>query len=154
MRSMKNNKLLIAAGSASLLAAITHLLVIVGGPDWYRFFGAGEQMAQMAAQGSSYPALLTLTISAVLGVWGAYAFSAAGRIRPLPLLRTAMCLISFVYLFRGLYGLFIVVVDDYKFFEQVLERPVFMLVSSSICLAIGCLYSVGLIKEWPYLRST
>ncbi|MBT1065509.1 hypothetical protein KJY73_18120 [Bowmanella sp. Y26] len=150
---MKNNGLLIAAGGASLIAAITHLAVIAGGPDWYRFFGAGEQMAQMAEQGSLYPALLTLAISAVLGIWGAYALSAARLIRRLPLLRTAMCLISFVYLFRGLYGLFIVAVNDYKFFEQVLERPVFMLVSSLICLAIGGLYSIGLARQWPYLRA-
>lgn len=153
MKSMKNNGLLITAGGASLGAAVTHLAVIAGGPDWYRFFGAGEQMAQMAEQGSLYPALLTLAISAVLGIWGAYALSAAGLIRRLPLLRTAMCLISFVYLFRGLYGLFIVAVGDYKFFEQVLERPVFMLVSSLICLAIGGLYSIGLARQWPYLRA-
>lgn len=146
------NGLLIAAGCASLLAALTHVAVILGGPDWYRFFGAGEQMAQMAEQGSSYPALVTLVISTVLGAWGAYAFSAAGLIRQLPLLRTAMCLISFVYLLRGLYGLVVWALGDYKFFEQVMERPVFMLVSSLICLAIGCLYTFGLFRQWPYLR--
>ncbi|MCT7653981.1 hypothetical protein MBH78_02710 [Oceanimonas sp. NS1] len=48
---------------ASLLAALLHLAVIAGGPDWYRFFGAGEQMAKLAEQSSWYPALLTLMIS-------------------------------------------------------------------------------------------
>lgn len=38
-------------GSLTLLAAVLHVFIIVGGADWYRFFGAGEAMAQMSEQG-------------------------------------------------------------------------------------------------------
>lgn len=36
------DKWLIAGGLLSAAAALLHIAVIVGGPDWYRFFGAGE----------------------------------------------------------------------------------------------------------------
>ena len=35
------NPWLIAGGAMSAAAAAVHLAAIVGGPDWYRFFGAG-----------------------------------------------------------------------------------------------------------------
>ncbi len=36
-------ELLIVAGSLSFLAAALHVGVVIGGPGWYRFFGAGKQ---------------------------------------------------------------------------------------------------------------
>jgi putative oxidoreductase len=85
-RNKQGSSVLLLAGYLSALAALTHLAIIVGGADWYRLFGAGEAMAQMAEQGSWYPALVTLAIASVLAVWSLYAFSGAGRIRRLPLL--------------------------------------------------------------------
>ena len=46
------NPWLVTGGILSALAALLHLAVIAGGPDWYRFVGAGEEMARMAEQGS------------------------------------------------------------------------------------------------------
>jgi xylose isomerase len=65
------------AGALSFIAAAMHLAIIFGGPKWYRFFGAGERMAEMAAQGQVQPTLITLSVAAVLGLWGVYAWSAA-----------------------------------------------------------------------------
>ena len=95
-------KWLIAGGTLSAIAALLHVAIIFGGPDWYRFFGAGEGMARAAERGSAQPAIITLGIAAVLAVWSAYGFSGAGVIRRLPLLRTALVAISAVYLARGL----------------------------------------------------
>ena len=72
------NLWLISAGLLSALAAILHLGCIYFGASWYRFFGAGEQMALMAERGSMQPAIITSGIVTVLGVWALYAFSAAG----------------------------------------------------------------------------
>ena len=36
----------------SAIAALAHLGCIIFGGDWYRFFGAGEQMARMAEAGN------------------------------------------------------------------------------------------------------
>jgi hypothetical protein len=75
--AMTHNKWLIVGGSLSALAALLHVATIVGGPDWYRFFGAGEAMASAAERRSLYPPLVTLGIAAILGLWSAYAFAGA-----------------------------------------------------------------------------
>src|SRR5215208_488965 len=61
------------SGAASLL----HVAIILGGPDWYRFFGAGERMARLAANGSPYPVMVTAGIALVLALWSLYALSGA-----------------------------------------------------------------------------
>ena len=45
---------------------------------------------------------MTLGIAAILALWGLYAFSAAGALGRLPLLRPAMLVITAIYLLRGL----------------------------------------------------
>ncbi|MFY8299617.1 hypothetical protein AAEU28_12690 [Pseudoalteromonas sp. SS15] len=102
------NIFLIFAGSLSALAAVMHLGCIYFGAPWYRFFGAGEQMAQLAEQGSSKPALITSGIVFMLAIWSAYAFSAAGLITKLPLLKTALILITLIYTARGVAGFFFI----------------------------------------------
>src|SRR3546814_15733968 len=95
---------LIIGGWLSVAAALLHIACIFGGPDWYRFFGAGEGMARAAARGDLRPTLITLAIGAILLVWAAYAFSGAGTLPRLPLLRTALIVITALYLIRGQIG--------------------------------------------------
>ena len=45
-------RLLLIGGGLSALAAALHLAIIAGGPSWYRFFGAGERTARLAARGA------------------------------------------------------------------------------------------------------
>ena len=71
-------RLLLVGGLGTGAAAMLHVAIVLGGPEWYRFFGAGERMARMAARGSITPAVLTLAIAAVLGVWALYGLSGAG----------------------------------------------------------------------------
>jgi threonine/homoserine/homoserine lactone efflux protein len=89
---------LIAGASLSIFAALAHLACIVGGPEWYRFFGAGEAMARAAGRGEWMPTLVTLGIAAMLLVWGAYALSGAGLLPRLPLLRTGLAVIAAIYI--------------------------------------------------------
>lgn len=138
------NYWLIAGGCLSLAAAVLHLAVIVGGPDWYRFFGAGEGMARAAEQGELMPHLITLGIAAVLAIWAAYAFAGAGLIRRLPLMRTALVAISAVYLLRGL-----VIVP----MLLLAEPTVFGVWSSLLVLAYGIAYAVGTWRAWRHLST-
>jgi len=143
---MARNKWLAVGGSLSALAALLHVAVVVGGPDWYRFFGAGEAMDREAERGSLYPASVTLAIAAVLGIWSAYAFAGAGLLRRLPLMRRALVAITAVYLLRGL-----------ALFPALILRPdlvdSFALWSSLIVLAYGAAYAVGTWKAWPALSA-
>ena len=143
---MPRNPVLVAGGVLSAAAAVLHLAVILGGPAWYRFFGAGEGMARLAEQGSWTPTLITLGIAGVLAIWAAYAFSGAGVIRRLPLVRTALILISTIYLLRGL-----VLVPAFAINPGGVEP--FVLWSSLIVLVYGLAYAVGTWRAWPALSA-
>jgi hypothetical protein len=135
----------LAIGAAlSAIAALLHLGIIAGGPAWYRFFGAGEGLARAAAQRKWYPALITLGIAAVLGVWSAYALAGAGLIGTLPLLKTALVAITAAYIVRGLGYLPLVLAKGGRI------TP-FVVWSSLICLAYGLVHLMGLMQRWPAL---
>ena len=141
---MTREPFLILAGSLSALAALLHLAVIFGGPDWYRFFGAGEGMARMAERGMIQPTLITLGIVAVLAIWAAYAFSGAGWLPRLPLLRTGLFVISAIYLLRAL-----VFVPLHMWRPQ--HSDSFAIWSSAIVLVYGLAYAIGTARAWPAL---
>ncbi len=136
---------LVAGGVLSLAGALLHLVIILGGPSWYRFFGAGERVARMAEQGRSTPAAMAVGIAAMLAIAAAYAFSGAGLIKRLPLLRTALVAITAVYVARGLVLLW----------PSALARPdltaSFLFWSSLIVLIFGLVHLVGTWQAWPAL---
>jgi len=138
------NNWLIVAGALSAAAAVLHLLVIVGGPGWYRFFGAGEAMAQAAARGSPMPALVTSGIAAGLFLWAVYAWSGAGLMRRLPLLRTGLVVISAIYLARGLMLPGALAMGK--------APDAFGWWSSLIVLGYGIVHAVGTWRAWPALQ--
>lgn len=139
------NPYLVTGAALTALAALLHLGCIVFGANWYRFFGAGERMAQLAEAGSPVPALVTAGIAAVLGLWSLYALSGAGLVPRLPLLRVALCAIAAIYLLRGVAGFALAAVAPG-------ERGVaFWYWSSAICLVLGALYLVGTWQAWSRL---
>jgi hypothetical protein len=135
------NKPLIFGGVMSTLAALLHIAIIIGGPDWYRFFGAGEEMATLAAQGSWEPAIRTSIIFAIQQIWGIYAFSGAGLIRKLPLIRTVLILTAAIFLIRGLLIIPVWIINpDYIIFLHVW--------SSIVSFMIGAAYAMGTRQVW------
>jgi len=137
-----HNKFLIAGAFFCALAALAHLGCIVFGAEWYRFMGAGEQMAQMAEQGHWYPTIVTSAIVVLLSIWALYALSGAGVIKRLPLTRLALVIISGIFLLRG-----VTFVGLMPAFPE--NSLTFWLVSSAICLVIGGLFAVGTYQQWP-----
>ena len=139
------NPLLLLGGVLSLAAALLHLACIVGGPSWYRFLGAGEGTARAAQRGEWRPTMITLGVAAVLFIWAGYAFSGAGLISRLPILRTGLVVITGIYLLRGLV----------LFRPSMLGRPdlsaAFLFWSSLTVLAIGLIYGVGTWRGWNTL---
>lgn len=139
-----SNKYLLAAAICCFAAALAHLGCIVFGGDWYRFFGAGEQMARMADQGLWYPTIVTCVIVTVLLVWALYGLSGAGAMKPLPLTKLALILISSICLIRG--------VSFVRLMPLFPENSLtFWLVSSGICWFIGCLFALGAWQQWSVL---
>ncbi len=138
---------LIVAAALSAIAALLHVGCIVFGAPWYRYFGAGERMARMAASGSIYATLITSAIAAVLGLWALYALSGADLIPRLPFTRLALCAITAVYLLRGGAGLLLAM------FAPGEQGARFWFWSSLICLGIGAVYLVGTQQAWLRLAA-
>jgi putative oxidoreductase len=143
-----NDRLLLFGGWLTGVASLLHLAIILGGPDWYRFFGAGEAMARLAARGSSYPTVVTAGIAVILCVWMLYALSGAGWIRRLPFLRLVLPLIAAVYLARAILGVPVVLLVEHPYANQLRAKMTFMVVSSAICLFLGLCYAVGAAAVW------
>jgi len=138
------NVFLIVAGTLSAIVAVLHLGCIYFGAPWYRFFGAGEKMTILAEQGSMQPTIITSGIVLVFSLWSVYAFSGAGIIYRLPLIRLALILITLIYLVRGVAGFF--------FINSPMGRsPEFWLWSSVICLLFGLIHLIGLKQQWVSL---
>lgn len=135
------NWFLATGGVLSAMASALHLAIIVGGAPWYRFFGAGEAMAAMAEAGHWYPTVLTIGIAIVLATWSLYAFSGAGFVRALPLLRPALIAIAGVYLLRGLVLVPVLLRSGG-------DVPPFWWWSSIICLGFGLVHLIGLVQIW------
>ena len=143
MRPARNPALIIG-GLLSVAASLLHIGCIIGGPAWYRFFGAGEGVARAAERGEPLPALMAGGIAAILAIWAAYAFSGAGLLPRLPLLRTGLVVISAVYLLRGLALIPALVVNGANVMP-------FILWSSLIVLVYGLAYAIGTWTAWPGL---
>ena len=141
--SRSGDRALVLGGAFTGVASLLHVAIIIGGADWYRFFGAGERMARLAERGSAYPAVITAFIAVVLAVWSLYALSGAGLIPRLPLLRIALFVIAAIYLMRGIFGLPYVLLIDDPYSHQLRVRMTFMILSSAICIGLGLCYAIG-----------
>lgn len=138
------SEVLALGGIVTFAAALAHLACVLIGAPAYRLMGAGEEMAQAALAGNIRPTIVTLVITLVLTVWGAFALSGAGLLPALPFTRLILVAICGVFLLRA--------------FAFPLLRPAFpensttfWFVSSGLCLLIGGLYLYGIIGLWALL---
>lgn len=132
------NRWLLAGGVLSAIASLLHLGCIVGGPNWYRFFGAGERIARMAERDWWRPAPITLFIAIVLALWATYALSGAGVLPRLPLLKLGLGVITAIYLLRA-FALpwMLTAMPD--------RSATFLWVSSGVVLVYGLVHLAGLV---------
>ena len=140
------NAWLVVAGSMSALASLIHVGCIAAGPSWYRIFGAPEPLIRAVENGNPTLHWITAGIAFILAIWSAYAFSGAGLIRRLPLVRTALVAITTIYLARGL--LIVPVAAQLSFEEAPGEYW-----SSAIVLLYGIVHAVGTWRAWPQLSA-
>ncbi len=136
---------LLLVGNVACAGAALHVAIIFGGPDWYAFFGAPRGLVEMARAGNVRAPISCMVIAAFLALLAAYAFSGAGVIRRLPLLRLGLACIAMVLILRGL-----------LFIPLIVWRPgalsgicdcrdvdAFIIVTSALCFALGLGYALG-----------
>jgi hypothetical protein len=133
--------LLIAGGILTALISLLHVAMAIR-PELYRYFGPGQGsgLAQMAVEGSRGTTIATAALAVIFAVWAIYAFSGAGLIGSLPLLRTALIAIGVIYILRSLF-----VVSEIR---MVLTQgyPFRFVVFSTISLVAGLLYLIGILR--------
>ena len=97
-----NTSLVYLAAGISLVGVAIHIAAIAGGPSWYAFFGAPPQVVASAQAGTWLAPVSTAAIAVLMGICAAYACSALGLVRRLPLLRTMLAGIATICLLRAL----------------------------------------------------
>jgi hypothetical protein len=143
---MKTSKdLLLAAGILSLALAVFQAVISLS-PSWSLYFGAPAKLT------ANITALyVTGEIAAVLfAIFGLYAFSGAGVIRKLPLMRTILTAITGVYLFRGTLVI-PQMLASFNIIDMDGEIPIRMIIFSAVSLIIGIIYLFGVIGYWKKL---
>jgi hypothetical protein len=82
-------------------------------------------------------------------LFGLYALSGGGVIRKLPLLDVGLAFISVIYTLWGLR----VFPETFQLLTAVGPFPVLLPLLSLMFLVTGCVYAVGTVKSWKWLRS-
>jgi hypothetical protein len=133
------------AGVLSFAAAIFQAVISLS-PSWSLYFGAPEKLV------SNIPELYAsgLIVTVLFVVFGIYAFSGAGYIRPLPFLRYVLLGIGSMYTLRGLV-IFPVLfgITGTAITSDPIPRP--WLATSIFSFIIGIMYLVGTFFRWRLL---
>ena len=132
-----HNYWLLAGGYFSLGFAAFQVSAIRWPPGAVKYFGGP---AELRTENPIRYAVLCIVIAAIVAVFGLYALSGAGKVRPLPWLRTVLLFVTAIYLLRGL-----------SIIPQtpiVLKHPdlVRFLVFSGISLCVGVIHIGGVVQ--------
>lgn len=133
-------KLLRAAAFASFAFAALHVGALFGGETAARFF-------TLIQQRSLWIVPIVLAIFGLLSVFGLYAWSGAGLMPRLPLLRTGLVTVGTIYSLRGL-----LILPITLFARQHPGRVSWQSFAFCIAsLAAGLLYLTGTLRQWRRL---
>lgn len=124
------------AGLMNILIAAGHIVCLFWADRMFELTGVGEEMAEWAEINPIIPYAITVIVAIIFFIFGLYAFSAAGVIRPLPFLKFGVVLIAAIYLFRGIGGLIL----KHDFFLEILY--------SLVAVFIGALLFTGAQMKW------
>lgn len=124
------------AGLANILIAVAHIVCLLWADRMFQLTGISPEMQRWAEVNPVIPYLITVAVAVVFFVFGLYAFSAAGVIKPLPLLKPLVIIITALYMLRGFGGL--IIGNDSTL-------PVIYSVGA---LLIGALFLIGTESKW------
>jgi hypothetical protein len=145
---MKNYKrILLFIGVITIITAILHAAMGFS-PTVSLYFGAPEVLVQ-----NDYVLIIScILIAIIIAIFGLYAISGAGYIRPLPWIKQVLAAISSLFILRGI--LFIpelmIVLDFLDVSFPVAPR--YAVFSFGIFL-VGLVYSVGTVSGWSSFPS-
>ena len=139
------SKLLISAGIITSASAVWHLLCIFGGPSWFAFARAPQQIIDSAAQGTLLAPIGTMIVASLMFACTIFAFSAVGLIRKVPLLKLALITIAVLCTLRGLIAIPTFVASS--------GLDIWQIVASSIWFYVGICFIAGSIEQYRLGKS-
>jgi hypothetical protein len=134
------SKLLISAGVIASASAIWHLLCIFGGPSWFAFARAPQQIIDSAQQGTLLAPLGTVVVAGLMFTCTMFAFSAVGLIRQLPLTKPALVTIAVLCTLRGLIAI--------PTFTNAMGLDVWQIVASTVWFYVGLCFIAGSVEQY------
>lgn len=141
MKLTIQDKFLVAGGVIAGATAIWHLLMIVGGPEWYAFARAPLYIVDSAAEGTLIAPVGAVAIATLMFICAAYSFSGAGLLKKIPLLTPALITIALICLVRSL------ILSP--LFYSIEYLGLWHLVTSAVWFFVGVCFSLGAIKQLP-----
>lgn len=139
------SKLLISAGVIASASAIWHLLCILGGPSWFVFARAPQQIIESAQKGTMLAPIGTIIVSTLMFACTVFAFSAAGLIRKVPLLKSALITIATICLLRGLIPLPTFITSS--------GLDTWQIVASTVWFYVGICFAAGSLEQYKLDKS-
>tara|TARA_R110000737_G_scaffold55799_1_gene79606 strand:+ start:1308 stop:1763 length:456 start_codon:yes stop_codon:yes gene_type:complete len=139
------SKLLISAGVIASASAIWHLLCILGGPSWFVFARAPQQIITSAQQGTLLAPLGTIFVASLMFACTVFSFSAAGIIRKVPLIKSALITIAILCTMRALLAIPVLVTPT--------GLDIWQIIASSVWFYVGVCFSLGTIEQYKLLKS-
>jgi len=143
LRDASSRRWLLAAGLGSTAGALLHVVVALSGrADWVAFFRAPAIIVQSMRDGGWLGPLSGLAIGALMQIAGCYAFSGAGLLPRLPLLRTALIVLAAIGLLRGLLVPLSLAIQP----ALIARYQTFDWVATAIWGGIGLCFAMGSVK--------
>jgi len=128
------------SGWGALAGALIHVAAIAGGPEWFLYFRAPPQVVESARAGTWLAPVSALAIAGAMALCAAYAFSAAGRLPRLPLMRTALATIAAICLLRA-----VSTIPIYLYWPHLIDT--FEVVAGIVWGVIGLGFAMGLRRD-------
>jgi len=139
------SKLLISAGVIASASVIWHLLCIFGGPSWFAFARAPQQVIDSAVHGTLLAPIFTIIVASLMFSCSVFAFSAVGLIRKVPLLKSALITIAVLCTLRGLIAIPTFVTSS--------GLDIWQVVASTVWFYVGICFIVGSVEQYRLGKS-
>jgi len=132
------SKLLLSASYIASASAVWHLLCILGGPSWFAFARAPQQIIDSAQQGTLLAPVGTIVVAGLMFACSAFAFSAMGIIRTLALTKPALITIALLCTLRGLIAI--------PTFYSAAGFDSWQIIASTVWFYVGICFLVGSVQ--------
>ncbi len=144
MRLSFQSKLLISAGVIASVSSLWHLLCILGGPSWFAFARAPQQIIDSAQQGTYLAVVGTVIVATLMFACTVFAFSSSGLIRRVPLVKPALASIALLCILRALVAI--------PYLLTPTGIDIWEVIASSVWLYVGICFMLGFMQEYRPLK--